>query len=66
MNATCDGNHGGPPCSDPACWNPYPLQLPPISTFRVVVHAPGWHGQFSLPQTYFDELTDYLSERVMP
>ena len=24
LQAKCDGNHGGPPCGDPECWNDTP------------------------------------------
>ncbi|HFQ92060.1 MAG TPA: hypothetical protein ENK29_04190, partial [Chromatiales bacterium] len=27
MNIKCDGNHGGPRCGDPGCWNDDPREL---------------------------------------
>jgi hypothetical protein len=35
MHEVCDGNHGGPPCSDPACWNDAGQQEPR----RLVAHG---------------------------
>lgn len=37
---------------------------PPIPTFIVKVYADGWIGQFELPETYFIELSSYLTERA--
>lgn len=39
QSAKCDGNHGGPRCADPECWNDTPPASPPMSDADILVVA---------------------------
>lgn len=40
--AKCDGNHGGPRCADPECWNDGPIALILDELRRAVTKFPTW------------------------
>lgn len=50
--AKCDGNHGGPRCADPECWNDSPVSPTRYRKKPVEIEAHQWHKNGDHPLDY--------------
>ena len=70
---TCDGNHGGPRCADPECWNDSAPASDPLKDHQIaaVVNkvcrlAREFHNHDSLRQRIAQELVPALKQQATP